>query len=252
VYLNAIALIGGVDSKGKYLQSEQLRREYTLSAKEFSEQFNIELKHAYGILKKSVDKLRKTDIKIEQPDLFKTTYINVCEMVTYNHKEGNITIEFTQRIMEYLKQRSNNFTLYNLKEVADLTSIYAVRIYELMQQFNTQTGMLIHTIEQWREILAITPEQYKTYNNLKRKVFTQALEEINSKTGYKLTMLEHKEGRKVVRVEFNFKPDTVHNVFDKDDKKSTIHRKPSAKKVKNSAGDTVVPAVHPDQLELPI
>jgi plasmid replication initiation protein len=251
VYLNAIALIGGVDSKGKYLQSDDINREYVLSAKDFSEQFNIDIKNAYRILKNSVDKLRKTDIKVERPDLRQTWYINVCELVKYNETEGTIAILFTGSIIEYLKQRSNNFTLYNLKEVADLTSLYAVRIYELMQQFST-SGMLINTIEKWREILAIKPEEYPRYTNLKAKVFTQAIKEINSKTGYNLIMIEHKEGRKVVRVEFNFKPDTVHNVFDKDDKKSTMHRKPSAKKVKNSAGDTVVPAVYPDQLELPI
>jgi len=33
VYLMLLSKIGGVDKKGKYLQPEQLEREYTLSAK---------------------------------------------------------------------------------------------------------------------------------------------------------------------------------------------------------------------------
>lgn len=209
VYLNAITLIGGVDQQGKYLQPEELKREYILSAKEFSEQFNVDLKSSYRVLKSAVDKLMKSSIRLEQPDLFKITVINVCEKAEYNLKDGSITVLFTGSIMEYLKQRQNNFTLYNLKEVADLTSIYSVRLYELMQQWNTTTGMLIHTIEQWREILGILPDQYSTYNNLKQKVFMQALNEINAKTTYELVMTEEKTGRKVVRVRFDFNKDKI-------------------------------------------
>ncbi|CDW83310.1 replication initiator protein [Stylonychia lemnae] len=150
------------------------------------------------------------NLRSKKPELFQTWQINVCERAVYNEKEGTIDILFTGSIMEYLKQRTKNFTLYNLKEVADLTSIYAVRIYELMQQFSSTTGMLIHSIEKWREILGVQPTQYKLYGHLKDKVFNQALEEINLKTGYNLVMTEIKEGRKVVRVQFDFAPDMVY------------------------------------------
>lgn len=257
VYLNAIALLGGVDAKGKYLQPEILPREYTLSAKEFSQQFNIELKHAYSILKQSIDKLRKTDIKIERPDMFTTTYINICEMVQYNHREGTITIEFTQRIMEYLKQRDKiHFTLYNLKEIADLNSIYSVRIYELIQQWSTKGSIIfrINKDEQnpdktcWREILGIASDQYKSYADLKRKVFTHALEEINAKTAYTLTMKEEKEGKKVVRVRFDFAPDIIHAGYDKDGVYRTRHQKP--KKESTSISEEVKTDANSDQQEL--
>jgi plasmid replication initiation protein len=157
----------------------------------------------------------KTDIRIDGER--KIIRINVCEKAEYNEKEGTIDILFTGSIMDHLKQRLKKdgtsaipFTLYNLKEIADLTSIYAVRLYEYMQQWNTTSGMLIATIEKWREMLGVQPEQYKLYANLKDKVFTQALEEINLKTGYNLVMTEIKEGRKVVRVQFDFAPDMVY------------------------------------------
>ena len=199
VYLNAIALIGGVTEQGKYIQPKELPREYRLSALDFSNQFNIDIKNSYRILKQATNKLMNTNIKIEKPELFQTWQINVCERAVYNEKEGTIDIMFTGSIMEYLKQRTTNFTLYNLKEVADLTSIYAVRLYELMQQFNTTSGMLIHNVEQWREILGVQPTQYPRYPNLKAKVFNQAVEEINTKTGYLITgemTTRHKKPRK--------------------------------------------------------
>ena len=78
----------------------------------------------------------------------------------------------------------------------------------------------------WREILGISPTQYKSYADLKRKAFIQALNEINLKTSYKLIMTEEKEGRKVIRVRFDFIPDKVCKVVDKDGKYKTRHIKP--------------------------
>lgn len=250
VYLNAIALVGGVDQQGKYLQEAGMSRFYKLTAKEFSEQFNIDRDNAYKILKLAAEKLMGTNIKIERPDMFTTTYINVCEQVEYNHREGTIDILFTNSIMEYLKQRTKNFTLYNLKEVADLTSLYAVRLYELIQQYNTTTGLIIHTIEQWRDFFGLAKGQYQLYGHLKSRVFNQALEEINSKTGYKLVMTEEKEGRKVVRVRFDFEPDIVHTSVDKQTGKlTTRHKRKSKPKIQQeTTNDT--PEKHPDQQEL--
>lgn len=237
VYLNAIALIGGVTAQGKYVQTTELPREYRLSALEFAQQFNIAPNHAYSILKQATDKLMKTDIRIEGDK--KLIRINVCEKAEYNEKEGTIDILFTGSIMEHLKQKFKKdgtsaipFTLYNLKEIADLTSIYAVRLYEYMQQWNTTTGTLIHTIEQWRDMMGVQPWQYKLYANLKDKVFKQAMEEINLKTGYQLTMFEIKEGKKVARVKFEFTPDVVYSGTDpRTGEKVDRHVKPKAKKL---------------------
>ena len=102
VYLNAIALIGGVTPQGKYIQDSALSREYRLTAKEFSEQFNIDIKNSYRILKQATEKLMNTSIKIEKPELFQTWRINVCEVVKYNERAGTIDIMFTGSIMEYL------------------------------------------------------------------------------------------------------------------------------------------------------
>jgi|LauGreDrversion4_2_1035121.scaffolds.fasta_scaffold308134_1 plasmid replication initiation protein len=253
VYLNAIALIGGVTAQGKYLQPENVSREYRLTAKEFSTQFNLDIKNSYRILKQAADKLISTSIKVEKPELFQTWRINICEIVKYNEHEGTIDILFTSSIMEYLKQRTKNFTLYNLKEVADLTSIYAVRLYEIVQQFNTTTGMIINTIAQWREIFGITEQEYPRYPNLKQKVFMQAMEEINTKTGYQLTMTEEKEGRKVARVRFDFTPDKVQTGLDtRTGKMTTRIRKPRKPKTTVITPEKVTPEVHPDQQELPL
>jgi plasmid replication initiation protein len=102
VFLHLISKIGGVDKYGKYLQPEQLQREHILTAKEFSEVFNVSINNCYGVLKQSVDKLMKTDIKVEQINLKGIWRINVCSMAKYHENDGYIAIEFSDRIMPYL------------------------------------------------------------------------------------------------------------------------------------------------------
>jgi plasmid replication initiation protein len=192
----------------------------------------------------------KTNITIEKPELKQVWQINVCERAVYNEKDGSISILFTESIMEHLKQRTKNFTLYNLNEITELTSLYAVRLYEVVQQFNTSTGLLIHTIEQWREIFGLSSNQYPLYANLKQKVFTQAVEEINTKTGYKLTMTEEKEGRKVVRVRFDFNPDKILSGVDlRTGEITTRHKKPRKprKPVEKKEPENTAPDAHQDQ-----
>lgn len=66
VFLHLISKIGGVDEFGKYLQPEQLQREYILTAKEFSKIFNSDLSNSYKIIHKACKKLMKTSILVEK------------------------------------------------------------------------------------------------------------------------------------------------------------------------------------------
>lgn len=210
VYLHLISKIGGVDKFGKYLQPEQLQREYVLTAKEFSEVFNVSLSNCYGILRHAVDKLRKTDIKIDRVDLNEIWWINICSMAKYNQRGGSIIISFTDHIMPYLAQVKEKFMLYNLKEIANFGSLYTTRLYELIQEFK-ETGWIRKSVEQLREIFAVG-DRFKTYNNFKQRTFAHACGEINNNYDLGITFKEIKEGRKVVAVEFFFKKATIHKV----------------------------------------
>lgn len=228
VFLQLISKIGGVDEVGTYLQPQDLQREYILTAKEFSEQFNVELVSCYRILKNAGKKLIKTSITIEKPDLFVTQEINVCAMVEYQHKEGAIKIEFTSNIMPYLAQVKKKFVLYNLKEVANFGSLYSTRLYELIQEFK-DTGLLMKSIAQLREVFAVG-KKYAAYKDFKVKTFAHAVNEINSQYEIDLKFQEIKEGRKVVAIQFDFKPTFTRRAVDPyTGKERNIYIKPRAK-----------------------
>jgi len=210
VFLHLVSKIGGVDEIGKYLQPEQLNREHVLTAKEFSKVFNTDIDNSYRHLKKAIDKLMKTDIKVERPENNSIVRINICSQAEYKKREGSIIIQFTDSIMPYLSQVRQKFVLYNLKEIADFNSLYTTRLYELIQQFK-DTGYLVKSLEQLREVFAVG-DKFKKYNHFKNRTFDHACKEINNNYEMNLGYEEIKEGRKVVAVKFVFKKTKIHKV----------------------------------------
>jgi len=238
IFLHLVSKIGGIDEYGKYLQPHQLQREHILTAKEFSEVFNAGTHNSYKMLKNSVDKLMKTDIKIEKPEDKGFFRINVCSQAEYNKNEGRITVKFTDDIMPYLAQVKKKFVLYNLKEIANFGSLYTARLYELIKEFQ-ETGWMLKSISQLREALAIGNDKFKLYGNLKVKVLTYACKEINNNYDMGLSFKELKEGRKVIAVKFFFKKTLVHKVTDqKTGIEKNVYVKPKAHlKKKKSTSD---------------
>ena len=228
-FLQLISKVGGVDEGGKYLQPENLQRIYILTAKEFSQQFNLELDSVYTVLKRIAKKLTETSITVEKPDLFETWHLSLCSYSEYNHKEGRLTIEFTERIMPYLAQVKKRFVLYNLKEIANFGSLYTTRLYELIQEFK-DTGYIIKSIDELRKIFAIST-QYKFYADFKRYTFVHAVTEINSQFDMNLSFEEIKQGRKVVAIKFNFNRTIVISGVDKTGQPKNTYLKPKKRVV---------------------
>jgi len=149
-------------------------------------------------------------------------------MAKYNKKEGSIIIKFTDDIMPYLSQVRQKFVLYNLKEISNFNSIYTTRLYELIQQFK-DTGYLIKSIEQLREIFAVG-SSFKLYGDLKRYTFDHACQEINENYRMNLGYEEIKEGRKVVAVKFVFKKTKIYKVINqKTGVEKNYYAKPESK-----------------------
>lgn len=227
IFLHLVSKIGGVDEYGKYLQTpEQLQREHVLTAKEFSDVFNVPISHSYGILQQACKKLMKTSIFVNRIELDEIWEVNVCSTAKYCEKEGRITIEFTDRIMPYLAQEAKQrFVLYNLKEVSGFHSLYTTRLYELIQEFK-ETGWIRKSLEQLREIFAVG-NKLSVYADFKRRTFEHACKEINKIYDYGLSFKEFKKGRKVTSIKFSFKKTTVQRVINqKTGVSSNIYTKP--------------------------
>jgi plasmid replication initiation protein len=227
VFLHLVSKIIRVDEFGRYLQAEQLERQYVLTAKEFSEFFNTDLSHSYKLLNKACRKLMKTSVTFYKPEKLEAREINICAEATYKPCEGMIEIKFTDSIMPYLTQVTKRFVLYNLKEIANFGSLYTTRLYELLQDFKT-TGWMLKSVEELRESLAVGTK-FKSYNDFKKYTFAHACQEINDNYDMNLTFEEIKTGRKIVAVKFLFKQTQVIKRLDQNGQVHNEYIKPKAK-----------------------
>ena len=225
VFISLVSKIGGVDKTGKYLQPQELEREHVLTAVDFGKTFGMNSTNPYNALKKAVDKLMKTDIKIEKSDGKRLVRINVCSSAEYIEKEGKITVRFTDDIMPYLAQVREKFLLYNLKEVANFGSLYTTRLYELIQEFK-ETGCMVISVEKLRDAFAVGTK-FMLYGDLKRYTFGHAIKEINHFYDLNLRFEEMKKGRKVDAIRFKFNKTRVIEVFNpKTEESKKIYKKP--------------------------
>jgi plasmid replication initiation protein len=211
VFLQLVSQIRGVDDHGEFLPPEKLEREHTLTAKDFSEKFNLPTNVVYRILRTASQKLATIAVALEKPDLFETWQVPICQYSVYNNKEGSLTIKFNESIMPYLAQVTKKFVLYNLREIANFGSLYTTRLYELIQEFK-DTGYITKTVDELKHIFAVG-NTYKLYADFKRKTFAHAVDEINSNYDMKLKFEETKVGRKVTSIKFTFKPTTIKKAF---------------------------------------
>jgi len=102
----------------------------------------------------------------------------------------------------------SEFTAYRLEKIGKLSSVHAVRLYELLVQY-LSLGQRELEISWLKEILTLTTE-YPRLDNLKRWVIDVAVAQINAHTDITTRYTQRKTGRNVTHL--NFKIDAKEAV----------------------------------------
>jgi len=88
--------------------------------------------------------------------------------------------------------------------VAKMTSAHAIRLYELLIQWDS-TGTRTVEIEQLREMLQLEG-RYPSIKDFKLRVLEPAVTQINEHSPLSLTWSQRKTGRKVTHLVFDYSP----------------------------------------------
>ena len=173
---------------------------FTITAKEFSSMFGVNEKTAYRDLENASKDLYEQDIRTNDG---KNDYrIRWVYGVKYHNNEGKVTLGFSPWIYPYLTSLHERFTRYNLKKISGLKSSYAIRLFEFLIQFKS-TGKLLIGLGVFRDRLEIKNE-YKRFCDLKRRVISPAVKELEEKSGFMINWKPIKSGKSVTQLEFNF------------------------------------------------
>lgn len=197
-----LACISQVDSR----QAIEIGEKFIITVEQAQDLFYNEknAQNAYRDLEAAAEKLfeRKVRIDLGGNETLLTRFV---QSVRFDPNNKQVVIEFANQIIPYLSQLEANFTKYRLANVVQLTSSYAVRIYELIVSW---AGQGLHykkmEIEELRELLMLDGK-YKQFGQLNQFVLNPALEQINDSTDFNLEVCFQKRGRSYKWIQLEFK-----------------------------------------------
>ncbi|MBT2757941.1 replication initiation protein [Mesobacillus foraminis] len=174
---------------------------YTLPIKEFNKLLGLKGTPKYSELRQTTKELMQKvfEIRIQK----KVIQVAWLSYVAYNETEGTIDIRFDPFLRPYLLELKKEFTSYKLENVVKLKSSYAIRIYELLKQYEKLQERTF-LITDLRKMLG-AEDVYPAYGNFKQRVLVPAQKELKKKTDIMFDIEEVKTGRRVTKIKFLIK-----------------------------------------------
>nr|WP_181716727.1 replication initiation protein RepM [Psychrobacter sp.]QJS05733.1 replication protein RepB, Rep3 superfamily [Psychrobacter sp.] len=184
-----------------------------IHASSYQEQFKVEKHTSYDALKSATRGL--FDAYFEYDDIHEQTgkpvhhLVNWVQKISYIDTAGMIELQFTDAVIPLITRLSEQYTEYDLKQVSELQSEYAIRLYELMMQWKTVGKTNKIATDDLRKKLGVKPERYKEMHNFKARVLDHAKKQINEHTDITADYVQHKTGRVITGFTFTFKQKKV-------------------------------------------
>lgn len=203
---------------------------YIVSARQIAEMTGVSVKRAYQHLKAASERLFDRRVTLhEAPNGQGGAKIRLTrwvQEVVYQEAQGTVAVRFSQPMVPYLSQLTEQFTRYALEDVAKMTSAHAIRLYELLAQWRS-SGEREVELEWLREALQLE-ERYGNIRDLKRRVIEPAVEQINEHSPIWVKWSQRKTGRRVSHFVFTFGEKTDKKASGITDKRRKSKRTASA------------------------
>ena len=180
---------------------------HTMRISEFSKMVGVKVDNQYKELRKITETLMKKVLNIYEPETKEWLQVSWLSAARYKTKKGVLSLEFSPQLKPYLLQLKSQFTKIDIADTLKFKSIYAVRMFELLLQYEP-IGKREISVNDLRSYCGIEKTEYALYGDLKRYAINRAKTEINTKTEYEVDYKELKESRKVSSIEFSIKKKT--------------------------------------------
>lgn len=184
---------------------------YEVSAAQMAEMAGTDVKTAYRDLKAAADRLFDRRVAFfEQPLGTPSRTVLITrwvQSVRYVEAEGRVELRFSRDILPYLTRLQVEFTRYPLSDVAKMNSVYAIRLYEMLVQWD---GAGTRTVDiPWLREAFQLEARYPAFKDFRRWVIEPAVAQVNEHTSLVITSWKTiRTGRKTTHVKFNFRAKT--------------------------------------------
>lgn len=186
-------------------------KEHELSIKEFAEMVNVKGDHLYKALDTITHKLMQKIITIKSIDETEFVKVALLSGVKYLKNKGIIKLSFHPYLSPYMLQVKERFTQIGLGDVLELKSVYSIRIYELLKQYETIGNREI-LLDELKEFCGIKENQYQKFSHVKERILDVAQREISNKTDLVIDYEEIKTSRKITSINFTIKHNTEYGL----------------------------------------
>jgi len=178
----------------------------TIHANQYMKQFGVERNAAYEALKKACDDLFERQFSYQfvnnngKVEYARSRWVSE---VRYVPDDAVVRLIFAPAVVPLITRLEQQFTSYELEQVAGLNSRYAVRLYELLMQFK-DTGKRTVEMEDFRNQMGVGVNEYRRMDVWKRAVLDRAVDQINENTNIKVRYRPVKSGAKITGYTFTF------------------------------------------------
>ena len=180
----------------------------TISAHDYEQQFSAHRNTAYQALRDATANLFERRFSYQLINKKGNTERIVSRWVSkisYVDNEAIVRLVFAPDVVPLIMELERHFTQYNLEQVAELSSPYAVRLYELLIAWrNTDHKTLRIELVDLRNRIGVLDGEYKLMHQLKQRVLEPAIAQINQHTDITVKYEQHKAGRKITGFTFKF------------------------------------------------
>ena len=180
-----------------------------IHASDYANQFNVTNETAYEVLKSAVNNLfeRKFSYIAEYKKTGKTGIVRSrwVSRVFYVDTLAILEITFAPDVVPLITRLEEHFTSYQLKQVSQLTSKYAIRLYELLIAWREVGKTPQIDLAEFRQKIGVEAKEYERMHHFKARVLEPSIKQINEHTDITVTYEQHKKGRAISGFSFRFK-----------------------------------------------
>lgn len=179
-----------------------------IQAADYAAMYEVPVKQAYEQIKEAAQTLFNRYVvwhghsaRSGKPEVMKVRWLSAA---SYIDGEGVIKLRFAQDMVPHIIRLEACFTRYQLQQVAGMSSAHAIRLYELLMQWDSVGQREIELA--WLKRALQLENEYSCIKNFKKRVLDVAMAQINVHSDLTVSYTQRKTGRNVTHFLFIFAP----------------------------------------------
>ena len=180
-----------------------------IHASDYMSHFDVDKHASYEALKNAVTNLFGRQFSYTEKDELTGKLKHVrsrwVQKIAYIDDAGVLELAFTMDVVPLITRLEKHFTSYQLEQVAQLTSKYAVRLYELIIAWREVGKVPVVSLKDLRLKLGVEDNEYTAMSDFKKRALDPSINQINEHTDITAGYDQHKAGRVITGFSFYFK-----------------------------------------------